>query len=334
MGSFLCDALRAEFDVDVVLFDGGNIRGNRDYVPVKGHHRGSKTTPCRKEAGAGERKSNGAFCMMGGEVTDLRRELPWPSEIAIVSMTGEDISKAVATGRFADFLRVQPPVKTKSGRLGSKVAAAGEAMVQEPVPGGFLQTNSRTQVTDQAVTHISGKPIVLSKRYKALLHAALRGMNGNSVFEIWASTQGNVVPPFEACQPAADSRLSLTTLAASRPPCTDAANSPEEHLTRHFTRLLWLRMPSFQTLDVDKSKTISRDELLEGIPKGFPRARDPNIRRALLRRLLATIELDSTGHITEEQYLKLHAKLKDSDSIYFAEGDVFCDWAYWTSPQG
>ena len=29
------------------------------------------------------------------QVTDLRRELPWPSEIAIVSMTGEDINKAI-----------------------------------------------------------------------------------------------------------------------------------------------------------------------------------------------------------------------------------------------
>ncbi|CAE7401963.1 yos-9 [Symbiodinium necroappetens] len=327
-GNMPGDALRSELDVDVVLFDGGNIRGNRDYVPVKGHHRGSKHLGMHRrrknKVGVDKARARWAFTA-GCQVLPWHVYIsgkPWAyisgnMQLGLICIMG-------ATDRFtigvllplrpaalclgmpwqfhaaqrADFLRVQPPVKTKSGRLGSKVAAAGDAMVQEPV-------------TDHAVTHISGKPIVLSKRYKvALLHAALHGMNGNSVFEIWASTQGNVVPPFEACQPAA------------------------EHLTRHFTRLLWLRMPSFQILDVDKSKTISRDELLEGIPKGFPRARDPNIRRSLLRRLLATIELDSTGHITEEQYLKLHTKLKDSDSINFAEGDVFCDWAYWTSPQG
>eukprot|EP00434_Breviolum_minutum_P030038 symbB.v1.2.026561.t1/scaffold2666.1/size75462/1 len=240
MGTFLCDALRKELEVDCVLFDGGNIRGDRTYLPQARHHRGSKW----------------AFT-----VADLRRELPWPSQMATVTMEGWQISEAVQASRIK--------VSTPRHRSGSKVPhmpnIAGifkRIESSHQLVGGFLQCDSGMQVRkDSSVSHIAGEDINLKKRYTvAVLYDALMGMNQNPVFEKWRNEPGNRVPG--QC-PAA-----------------------RELLTRHFLRRLWKLTQN--KLEIKEDEDISRDKLLAAISKVWPRA-GGNMRRSLLRRLLATV---------------------------------------------
>jgi len=98
MGSLLCNALRRQLAVDCVLFDGGNIRGNRDYIPVPGHHRGE---------------------LWAFTLADLMRELPWPSELVVVPLRGSEVAAAVRWSRsrtaelFGGFLQVDDKLRVR-----------------------------------------------------------------------------------------------------------------------------------------------------------------------------------------------------------------------------
>ena len=148
MGHLICDALRSELLSDCVLFDGGNIRGDREYKPIPGHRRGPK---------------------WHFTLADLRRELPWASEMVVVDMTGAEIAEAVR------WSRSQP-----SGF------------------GGFLQTDSALQVAADnhtRVTHVLGLPVDSEREYRvALIHSSLYGMNRNPVFQAWLAARPGEKP--------------------------------------------------------------------------------------------------------------------------------------------
>eukprot|EP00439_Symbiodinium_sp_Y106_P085940 s683_g30.t1 len=78
LGSFLCSALRDEMQVDCVLFDGGNIRGDRDYLPSTEHYLGSRWV----------------FTL-----SDLELELPWSSGMVEIVLDGEQVARAVRLSR-------------------------------------------------------------------------------------------------------------------------------------------------------------------------------------------------------------------------------------------
>ncbi|CAE7667416.1 unnamed protein product [Symbiodinium microadriaticum] len=78
LGSFLCSALRDEMQVDCVLFDGGNIRGDRDYIPSTEHYLGS----------------HWVFTL-----SDLELELPWSSGMVEIVLDGEQVARAVRLSR-------------------------------------------------------------------------------------------------------------------------------------------------------------------------------------------------------------------------------------------
>ncbi|CAE7409528.1 unnamed protein product [Symbiodinium pilosum] len=78
LGSFLCSALRDEMQVDCVLFDGGNIRGDRDYIPNPEHYLGQRWI----------------FTL-----SDLELELPWESGMVEIVLDGEQIARAVRLSR-------------------------------------------------------------------------------------------------------------------------------------------------------------------------------------------------------------------------------------------
>lgn len=84
--------------MDCVLFDGGNIRGNRNYIPKPGHHRGTRW----------------AFT-----VADLRRELPWPSEMAVVEMEGLRVSEAPHSPPLLGLLSGGARLENEGGKLKS-----------------------------------------------------------------------------------------------------------------------------------------------------------------------------------------------------------------------
>lgn len=144
----LCTGLREELGAEVVLVDGGNIRGDRDYVPKPGHRRGAKWE----------------FTHM-----DLRRELPWPSEMVTVQMLGAEVEEAISWSR---------------------------SWLPKLFPG-FLQTDDLVRFNEDdptAITHLAGEVLDRARLYTVgLMHASLTGMNGNPVFKRWGHV--NAFPP-------------------------------------------------------------------------------------------------------------------------------------------
>lgn len=162
MGHFLCNGLRDELEVDCVLFDGGNIRGNRDYDVIP---QGSDENLCS----AGKR----AFTL-----ADLETELPWPSEMTVVLLTGAELLSAVQCSR--------------------------SHVPQEF--GGFFQTDDGIYTHDDdqtSVTHVGGEPLYAEQNYRVgIIHDSLTGMNSHPVFESVRNKLGKRIPPVDAARPA------------------------------------------------------------------------------------------------------------------------------------
>lgn len=161
IGHLLCNGLRDELQVDCALFDGGNIRGNCQYL-----------VPDSPDP------SDGCQSRYSFTLADLETELPWTSEMTSVSMTGAELTTAVAWSR---------------GHLPMEF-------------GGFLQADDGlwTDPDDQTVvTHIDGAPIDVNKIYRVgIIHDTLTGMNGHPTFRSLRGRLGRNVPPLDACRPA------------------------------------------------------------------------------------------------------------------------------------
>lgn len=101
-----------------MLFDAGNIRGDRDYVPNPEHYLGQLWT----------------FTL-----SDLEQELPWSSEMVIIVLPGQQLSRAVQFSRTA--------------KLGT---------------GGFLQADGSVEVDPKSfeVTRVGNETIDESRVYR------------------------------------------------------------------------------------------------------------------------------------------------------------------------
>lgn len=163
IGHLLCNGLRDELQVDCILFDSGNIRGNCDY-PL----------PDAREAVLKHRSEvRCAFTL-----ADLETELPWTSEMTVVPMRGSQIMEAVAWSRshlpteFGGFLQADDGVWTKED-------------------------------DQAAVTHIAGEPIDADESYRVgIIHDTLSGMNSHPTFQVVREQLGKNMPPLDACRPA------------------------------------------------------------------------------------------------------------------------------------
>lgn len=154
MGTFLCTGLRDELEADCCLFDSGNIRGNKDYVEAE------------------TQKAINSFTL-----ADLETELPWPSELTIITLLGSEVRDAIRWSR---------------GHLPTEF-------------GGFLQVDDGiiVQEDNQAeVTHVAGEPLDADRSYRVgIIHDSLTGMNGHPVFSALRKRLGKQIQPLDACRP-------------------------------------------------------------------------------------------------------------------------------------
>eukprot|EP01120_Amphizonella_sp_Union-15-10_P014434 TRINITY_DN6996_c0_g1_i2.p1 TRINITY_DN6996_c0_g1~~TRINITY_DN6996_c0_g1_i2.p1 ORF type:complete len:554 (+),score=112.41 TRINITY_DN6996_c0_g1_i2:79-1740(+) len=146
MGRLVCTAYRDVLKVDAALVDAGNIRANRDYPE--------------------------------GKITlsDVRRELPFGSEMMILKMTGEDVRKILKFSREKEFQTENP---------------------------GYLQADEGVKVdANHNVTHIRGAPIDLKKLYNvAYLQVSIGGMNNNTELIAWVKNHPESVPHADSIFP-------------------------------------------------------------------------------------------------------------------------------------
>jgi len=145
LGGVLCNSIREVAGVDAVLLEAGCVRAQKDYGAA------------------------------GITVADLRAELPWDTELALVRMKGSELELALSSSRshhpreFAGWLQHDTGIVIVEGEL---VGVAGEAFDPE--------------------------------RYylvAAIFHSVVRGMDDNPGYALWRERVG-VAPTISDCPPA------------------------------------------------------------------------------------------------------------------------------------
>ena len=147
----LTTAIRRGMRCQCAVLNAGSIRGNRDY------------------------KNAEWFCW-----SDLKEEIPFPTEMAAVAMPGKVLSDAIAYSRKG--ANNSPPIET----------------------GGYLQCCDMIiwNESNQVIQSIRGEPFDQDATYLVALPAkSLTGMDRNVPLMQWAESSDVVVDP-EACRPA------------------------------------------------------------------------------------------------------------------------------------
>jgi len=152
MGTMITTAVRKALSVDMVMLNAGGIRGNKDYEETK----------------------------LAFTFGDLKTEVPFESEIAILQLPGKVVRDAIQYSR---------------------------RLWNERDYSGFLQLDSTVKVEmideDHMVTEIAGAPIDLEKDYTvAAFHTTLKGMDNIVPLTEYLEGQPERIPPEDAAIPA------------------------------------------------------------------------------------------------------------------------------------
>ena len=152
--SFSCDG-SARRRCDGVMLDGGSIRRGFDYPPHTEHF----------------------------TFGDLRKEMPFDTEMVVVSLKGSVVVEVVHSSRARSYKDLPEDW------------------------GGYLQLDDGfhwDEATKQ-VTHVDHQPLDLDAHYNvAVILLALRGMNRNQPLLDWALEHAEAVPPEDAALRAKD----------------------------------------------------------------------------------------------------------------------------------
>ena len=159
MGTFLCslvrDGFRQSVQCDGVMMDAGSIRRNHVYPDTH------------------------AQFTFG----DLKKEVPFDTEMVVVSLPGAVVAEAVRASR-------------------------GRASKDPPEDwGGYLQLDDgfRWDAAASQVTHINGSPLDPAAEYQVgVILLSLNGMNRNQPLIDWANANADRIPPAEAARHAKD----------------------------------------------------------------------------------------------------------------------------------
>jgi len=168
IGTLICTALRKNLMCDVVLINGGAIRGDAKYSDA---HKWLT-------------------------YADLKREIPFETEMAVLSMPGSVIAEAVRFSRQY----AQKADNTLHDRKGSVRPVQAKSM--------FLQTDSGVKVsgdplTSGAVTHIKHVPLQPERHYRVgIPYTTLQGMDRILPIIEWVENNPSVVPPEDCGRPA------------------------------------------------------------------------------------------------------------------------------------
>eukprot|EP00756_Hemistasia_phaeocysticola_P051141 Hpha_TRINITY_DN26323_c0_g1::TRINITY_DN26323_c0_g1_i1::g.9415::m.9415 len=150
LGGLICTACRDELGVEVCVINGGPIKGERDYP-------------------------TGELSLL-----DVQQELPFPTKLVTVQMTGSQIREAVRYSRRGDPAR------------------------GEPNPRGYLQHDVGVRCdADDLVVAIGGEPLEARREYSiALPRNLLAGFCGIEPLVSWAANNSDRLPHGETFQPA------------------------------------------------------------------------------------------------------------------------------------
>jgi len=146
-GTIVCNIIREELKSDAVALDSGSFRAEADYP-------------------------NGKF-----RYSDLKNELPYGSEIAVIEVPGKILSEFIKQSRLNEGKEYN----------------------------GYFQVDDGVSVDPKTheVTHILGKPLVPDQLYKlAIYESTIHGMNNHTPIIEWFSNRpkppvGQGMPPKE-----------------------------------------------------------------------------------------------------------------------------------------
>jgi hypothetical protein len=158
VGVFVATAIRngvraAGNSCDGAMIDAGAIRANKEYPPDL------------------------EYFTYG----DLKKEIPFDTEIAVIPLSGKVVKAAVEYSRAKSFL--SPPQET----------------------GGYLQVDEDMEWDSHGnvLLKIGGKPLEPEKMYNiAVVLLSLHGMNKNQPLIDWSEEHADLVPPTDSARPA------------------------------------------------------------------------------------------------------------------------------------
>uniref|UniRef100_A0A7S0W998 EF-hand domain-containing protein n=1 Tax=Hemiselmis tepida TaxID=464990 RepID=A0A7S0W998_9CRYP len=245
VGTLVCTFLKDGLGCDCALIDAGCIRRNASYpADVENFTYG-----------------------------DLKKEVPFDSEVCVVPIRGSVVAEAVRQSR--GLAALDPPQDH----------------------GGYLQAD-RGIVWDEEtrqVTHIAGAPVDLDKEYRvAVLAVTLNGMNRNQPLIDWANDNGDKIPPEEMHRPAKEVIVSYSSALIW------AYLGEHEQAERGKNGLS--HMPSFDHLDKDQSGVIDFDEIKEAVQKLLGGENGVKVPEFVVQNIMHTVDANNDGTIDASEF--------------------------------
>lgn len=238
LGSLICTALRKATRADAAILNGGCVRGNTVYtMPEAGQNSGGDSKPdgCDRDSADVGWKAHKFFTY-----GDLIRELPYETEICLIDIPGSVLEQAIHQSRNAErngcrpgaYLQVCNKLELESIR---RTPGKGDAANRDS-SADFAECDSESMF-EWRIVSIGGQPFDPDRIYKvACQHHLLTGMDNIRPLEDYFCENGPL-PPLDAARPA------------------------KELVLRVYHKEIWLSLPPFESIDTDRSDSISRQEL-------------------------------------------------------------------------
>ena len=256
------EALRKALQTDVAIVNGGCLRGNTVYTP-KWRDSGNETSSVVLSSSM---KDWYFFTF-----ADLIRELPYDTEICVVSMKGRILEEAISHSRTR-------LVEEADG--GYLQTCNGVVLTQQPIPS---PATSCSIVADPSkngniwkICTINDVPFDPDQTYRvACVYHLLQGMDDIKPLIDWASSKApHELPPWDATQPAKDLVLKV------------------------YHREIWRSLGSFDEIDADNSDYITYEELRVALASTF--GIDPS--DELVQDALSAFDVNKDGIVRREEY--------------------------------
>eukprot|EP00283_Hemiselmis_rufescens_P012654 CAMPEP_0173454728 /NCGR_PEP_ID=MMETSP1357-20121228/52960_1 /TAXON_ID=77926 /ORGANISM="Hemiselmis rufescens, Strain PCC563" /LENGTH=299 /DNA_ID=CAMNT_0014421791 /DNA_START=43 /DNA_END=939 /DNA_ORIENTATION=+ len=203
---------------------------------------------------------------------DLKKEVPFDSEVCVVPIKGSIIAEAVKQSR--SFALLDPPQDH----------------------GGYLQTDSGITWNEetQEITHIGGAPIDGDKEYKtAVLAVTLNGMNRNQPLIDWANDNSSRIPPEEMHRPAKEVIVSHSSALI----WTYLGEHPEGKGGKGLAH-----MPSFDQLDKDQSGVIDFEEIKDAVQRLVGGDKGAKVPEFVVQNIMHTVDANNDGTIDAAEF--------------------------------
>jgi 2',3'-cyclic-nucleotide 2'-phosphodiesterase (5'-nucleotidase family) len=154
----------------------------------------------------------------------------------------------------------------------------------------FLQCDDMMEVDkNNAVTMVAKKPLNPEKIYQVAIEMDLGfGAGANEPLKAYAAENPDCVP-------------------------VEGAGIPAKRIVLgYFVMELWRRLPTFDTIDVDRSGTLTNDEVQQAYAKAFINGDESELARQaaeqMAKELIASMDVNKDGFISREEYTDLMGK--------------------------